>query len=601
MNESGACHKPTRVAIIGSGPRGLSVLERIVHHGQQNPDDRWDLLLFDKHELGPGCHVSDQSRHLLLNTAADQTTIFPKPSEPATSPARHTMTFDQWILDCLEKGRHHDLIVLNNDSPVDSYQPRALFGHYLMDMLSSILAVKSAGTEVQLINAYVHDLSREDDGTWTLQVDNQTYRGVDYVYLCTGHNINLEVAHPGQDGFIGNPFPIQQTMALIPDQSVVALQGLGLTAIDVIAELTQGRGGRFVSDQAGKIRYEPSGREPLLLAYSRTGIPLRSRPVNEKTSIEQRRGKHFTRDAIDRHKQSGKVDFAACLLPLILKDMEDAGHAALTRNASGPERDEAGPEVRPASEQPPFTWETLARTAPPESLATPETFRAYVLDFLTRDMEESTKGNVRSPLKAAYDVLRDHRELMAHAIDFEGLEGTSQTWFYNEFLPVIKRLSVGPPKERIAQLIALVEAGILKMDFGPGARCEKAGQGWQIIAGPWPDYRARADFLIDARLPVNGPGNDPLIRRLVEKGIARYFQNGDYVSDGLEIDRCLQVIDQGGHPVPSLWALGVVTEGTRFYTFFLPRPYGRSRFEDDAETAVASMMEQVTTLAVPAG
>lgn len=112
----------------------------------------------------------------------------------------------------------------------------------------------------------------------------------------------------------------------------------------------------------------------------------------------------------------------------------------------------------------------------------------------------------------------------------------------------------------------------------------------------WPDYRLRADYWVDARLPVNGPGDDPLIARLVEKGVARYFENGPYVSGGLEVDSCLNVVDFTGTPVATLWALGVVTEGTRFYTFFLPRPYARSRFEDDAEIAVRSMIEQVTAL-----
>ena len=50
----------------------------------------------------------------------------------------------------------------------------------------------------------------------------------------------------------------------ISPQAVVAIQGLGLTGHDVIAELTVGRGGRF-AETGSRLRYLPSGREPRLL------------------------------------------------------------------------------------------------------------------------------------------------------------------------------------------------------------------------------------------------------------------------------------------------------------------------------------------------
>ncbi|NGZ99815.1 hypothetical protein G5V59_04410 [Nocardioides sp. W3-2-3] len=57
---------------------------------------------------------------------------------------------------------------------------------------------------------------------------------------------------------------------------VVGVRGLGLTFYDSLALLTEGRGGRYVDDGTA-LRYLPSGNEPLIVAGSRSGVPLRAR------------------------------------------------------------------------------------------------------------------------------------------------------------------------------------------------------------------------------------------------------------------------------------------------------------------------------------
>ncbi|WP_278255872.1 hypothetical protein [Nocardioides convexus] len=54
------------------------------------------------------------------------------------------------------------------------------------------------------------------------------------------------------------------------------MRGLGLTFYDSLALLTEGRGGRYVDDGTA-LRYLPSGNEPLIVAGSRSGVPLRAR------------------------------------------------------------------------------------------------------------------------------------------------------------------------------------------------------------------------------------------------------------------------------------------------------------------------------------
>ncbi len=69
--------KKTTVAIIGMGPRGLSILERIcAQYAQQKQNGHIDIVIIDKNAMGVGAHSLSQPDHLLVNTVACQITLF---------------------------------------------------------------------------------------------------------------------------------------------------------------------------------------------------------------------------------------------------------------------------------------------------------------------------------------------------------------------------------------------------------------------------------------------------------------------------------------------------------------------------------------------
>lgn len=63
-----------QIGIIGAGPRGLSMLERILRNNQTNQS--LQIYLFDV--VGPGGRVwrVDQSTDLLMNSVSQQVTLF---------------------------------------------------------------------------------------------------------------------------------------------------------------------------------------------------------------------------------------------------------------------------------------------------------------------------------------------------------------------------------------------------------------------------------------------------------------------------------------------------------------------------------------------
>lgn len=120
-------------------------------------------------------------------------------------------------------------------------------------------------------------------------------------------------------------------------------------------------------------------------------------------------------------------------------------------------------------EIPEFSWQSLAAPISIKAQKNREAYQIWLRIFLEQDLVEARRGNVDSPLKAACDVLRDVRDNLRNAIDFGALSSDSHRAFMSDFVPVMNRLAVGPPLERIEEWLALAKAGYLDLGFGPGA------------------------------------------------------------------------------------------------------------------------------------
>src|SRR5207302_9168716 len=101
---------------------------------------------------------------------------------------------------------------------------------------------------------------------------------------------------------------------------------------DGLAALAEARGGRFVEDGHGGLRYVASGAEPQLVAGSRSGLPIPARGENQKPPRYRYQPRFLTeanlaaarRRAPDGAAQDGaaqdgaaQLDFRLDLLPLI--------------------------------------------------------------------------------------------------------------------------------------------------------------------------------------------------------------------------------------------------------------------------------------------
>ena len=615
-----------KIAIIGLGPRGLSVFDRILAYARNDASATpLDLYLFDSKEFGPGCHTTDQADHLLVNTVACQMTQFSDDTVRGAGPLLYGPSFADWL------SSNRDASGARAEIDRNGYYSRALFGDYLRWGFEYLKKLAPPHMTIFLHNyAGVDDLSWRDD-QWHVSYDGCAYLA-DFVYLTTGHarkvlsdlerslTQKVDAARAGNPRLqlVLEPYPIRNAVSSVTASDTIAIEGMGLTSFDLIAQLTQGRGGKFEAcgkmQPEGRLRYRASGNEPQILLYSRSGLPLTARAVNQKGVFGQYKPKFLTFakvEALRLEADGGQLDFEKQIIPLLWCDMQFAFYfaylhkrrdkiAALMFSNEFMACENAGARQalidRHIDKHEQLSWKKLVDPVPALALKSRRQYDDWLRGHMWRDFEHACLGNLDGPLKSACDVLRDVRDVVRSAIDFGGLYEHSHRWVLSEFLPIMNRLAVGPPKERIAQLLALMDAGTVRADFGPGARCDlDEGKASFVVHGHWPGESTAANVLVRGRASLPGPLEDksPLMRKLVQRGIVRPFMNGQFHPGGITVDRNMNVVAQDGSAQTTLWALGTLVEGCKFYTFVLPRPGANSTTRVDAGRAVGHMMDAI--------
>jgi len=596
--------KRTSVTIIGMGPRGLSVLERLAAAATAR-HLLLDIILIDPGECGAGVHAARQPHHLLINTLASQVTMFPATGAVAYPPVCATPSLTAWAR---QQGyrrvgeRYYRLGGNGGYDITDSdYLPRSLLGEYLGWAYQQIVAVLPAGVTLTHHRLRAVDMRQQPDNSCVIELDNGYIVLSDFVFLTTGHGSNLPsdldawLAKFAQDharynsklAFMRHVYPVEQ-LTRISSEARVAIQGLGLSAHDVIAELTVGRGGEFIAGEVG-LRYQPSGREPKLTLCSRNCLPYAARGINQKGLDGRHQPRHFTPDAVDALRRqaliargSSQLDFDRELLPLLKREMGEVYRA--TPGAAAIDDDTLFAEL---------LFPLQAR-----QFASLDAFRDYFRNWLQADLAEARKGNLASPAKAATDVLRDVRATLQAAIEHGGLTPSSHRKFLNVYHPAINRAAFGPPLRRNEELLALLDAGVITIDSGPGSRLDiDENDSTYVLNTKFAEGTARqpVDVVVIARLDPFFPETDTslLIRNLLKRGLFRPYYNGVFHPGGIDIDRNGQPLDGQGAVLPNVWALGYPVEGAHYYTHALPRPQMRSRQVLDAERCVAMLMAKI--------
>ncbi|WP_225447789.1 FAD/NAD(P)-binding protein [Streptacidiphilus sp. P02-A3a] len=616
---------PHRIAIVGSGPRGLAVAERIAARlAKARPERRVEISVIDKVQVGAGrIWRTNQDQSFLMNTACGEVTMFSGPPDAGPTRAGAGPSLGEWWA------------ATDPDFPgPGSYAPRGVYGRYLSFYLDAVESSLPATATLRRVSGEVVAVER-DEQDWRLPLADGQVLHADRVVLATGHAVTelsgeqgqlsaFAAAHLGAR-YIRGDSAADMPLASIAPGSRVAVLGMGLSFYDVVAALTAGRGGRFQEDGRGGLRYLPSGREPKLVAGSRSGVPMPARGLNQKQPDWRYQARLFTPERITELRRHGPLDFRAEVWPWLAAELQLVYHATAVRARSGAEAEggyldrvaaavvaagvaAAERVARQEAERlgvdglAPLDVDRLSRPFAGLRFAGPKDFAAALAELLEADIAQARLGNYHGPLKAALDVIRDVRGTLRLAVDYGGLTARShQRDFLGWFAPLGSFLAAGPPVERLAQTLALMNAGVLEI-VGPSVRfAGDADAGAYTASSPQVEGGPQVcPTLIDARIPgvdlVRDPA--PLTGQLVRAGLLTSWTNaaGDEPLDtgGVAVTAApFRPTDLSGAPVAGLYVLGIPTEGQRwFMQLGSTRPGPWTAFTSDADAVAADALTQ---------
>ena len=431
--------------------------------------------------------------------------------------------------------------------------------------------------------------------------------------LTSGHTWNEERIGDSDRVRLLRPYPVEYFDSAVAPDEKIAIAGMGLVGYDLITALTVGRGGTY--DEVGdRLRYVPSGREPDIYVYSRSGVPYCAKSAHGVDPTGDYQPIVCTPTALkEMTNPSGsplrrRVDFRNDLLPPLYAEMQVRYyvHAAFLRSGSSGAslvRDQlqsnwaAGTFARAVDRLEPtyghFDPASVVFADVGARYETSDAYQSHVYEMVETDLRQALAVG-GSPVKAAQEVTRILRDQMRKVIEYGGLSMQSFVDFQSNVRGRINRLEAGPPPLRSQQLLALLDADMVHIPFGPRPDVSVADSGEVIIRSTALDKTSEASVRNVVRghldLPSLARSSSPLLRRLYTKGRLTQFSYGGTAVGSVAISEDFHPYDAEGRLQTGISLLGVLTEGVRYFTHYLPSPRSRLRAVYDAQATVESII-----------
>jgi uncharacterized NAD(P)/FAD-binding protein YdhS len=599
------------VAIVGMGAWGLCVLERTISRARLS-DHPIRVHAIESGVLGGAAYGPGQPDYLVLNNACGQLSLYASP-DSAVTPGYSLSLFEwacsrgyRWVGDQCRIGEGGRPITAGD------YLPRRLMGEYLTWFYETAIRELPPNLEfVRYHSAAVDIVAQGDDRERVVLADGRSIV-VHHVVLTSGHTPNQEPpARPGEVAYRA-AYPIERLAESPAPGETVAVSGMGLVGYDVIAGLTTGRGGAYRDTDDRKV-YLPSGREPVIMLYSRSGMPYCAKSVTGVDPTGDYRPVVCTPEAFaairgDELTPRRKVDLRAELLPLLLAEMRARYYVQAAGVSSGPVYAQ---RTRDRLAQ---AWADGTFDAVTEELAVrhgafdPEEhvfpgengqyassaeYQKHFYAMVEDDLDEALLP-WGSPVKAAQEVLRILRDDIRSIIEFGGLSLGSYVDFKHNVKGRINRLEAGPPLFRSQQLLALMDAGIVQVPFGPDPELRPAANGRVEISSTQLDipHTATVSSVIRGHLDMPSLANSasPLLARLYGRGRLTELRYGTTTVGSVALSEDFHPSDGEGRVQPTISVLGVLTEGARYFTHYLPSPRSRIRAVLDAQACIEAII-----------
>lgn len=607
-----------RIAIVGLGPWGVCALERVVTLAREELPPGVDVAVHVIEPGTPGSGVYDvtQPDYLLLNNPCGQLSLYPFETE-SYQPCYGVGLYD-WAVSRGYRWVGDRCAIDPAGQPIEPHHflPRRLMGEYLQWFYRALLVGAPPSVHVVHHPTSAVDLVARRDGSEEVRLADGGTVVVDHVIVTSGHTANQDVDGSREV----NPYPVGSYVETLPAGAKIAVSGMGLVAIDVVVALTVGRGGEFVEEGDG-LSYRRSGREPELRLYCRSGLPFTAKSVTGADRSTVYKPLICTPEALDAlsGRLNGRrrlVDVRAELLPLLFAEMYARYYAQMAFQESHAAADGAAVRERLraawledrfkdelaslASRFGSFDAEALFFGHQPNYRSS-EDYERWVYQALADDLREAEVPDGASPMKSAAEVFRIYRDAMRSVVELGGLSLDSYLDFNADICSRIHRLVAGPPALRSRQMLALMDAGVVRMPYGPapgrglcvdGADPGIAGRTRISSTAFEQPYADVVDVVIRGHLeePRIAGSASQLLTQLYNRGRVSQFRYGEVAVGSVDLTPDSHPIDIEGQPQLNISMFGVLTEGVRHFTAYIPSPRSRMRAFEDVGACVAELL-----------
>ncbi|MFK0249484.1 FAD/NAD(P)-binding protein [Amycolatopsis azurea] len=613
---------PYVLAVVGAGPRGVGVLERLgANAAELLRGRRLVVHLVDPFPAGPGrVWRYEQSPLLRMNSMPEDVTVFTDDTVRIEGPIHPGPSLIEWARQVregtLEAEVDDSLRAELGALERDHFPTRRLQSAYLAWFHRKILAELPDGIEV--VEHRTRAVRLEDGEPQTLWLEDRAEPlEVDAVLFTVGH---LDAGPDEQEAGLAD-FAVRHGLAYypagytadvdysaIPPGETVLVRGFGLAFVDLMLLLTEGRGGRFEEQACGGLKYHPSGAEPVLHIGSRRGVPYHAKIGYRLRGKPSRLPRFFDAYAIEKLCTApGPIDFRRDVWPLISKElawayyselftahpervrMDFAVFADAFADAAPGEIDELVAKAVPAPDDR-LDLDRLDRPMAGAEFGTAEEYGKELREYVEADLSRRADAEYSADLGAFTALLSVMGQLPA-LVQTGRLDAVSQLsdldgWFLGFF----SYFASGPPPRRLEELLALQEAGLVSF-LGAETRVSADEERRAFVAsGASFPGETEARTLVEARLPEPSitRASDVLLRQLRDSGAL----GEESVLDAVTGERLLagrihtrvsdgRMLDGEGRPHPRRFALGPHTSARSAGAFTRPRTNAISFRQND--------------------
>ncbi|NMO91431.1 FAD/NAD(P)-binding domain-containing protein [Actinomycetospora sp. TBRC 11914] len=555
------------IVIVGGGPRGTGILERLAASAPEHGVDAehpLDVHLVDPYPPGAGrIWRTAQSELLWMNSMAADVTMYTDDTVRCTGPVVPGPSLIEWAEqvrdgelpgESVPEGRVGDEVRALRP---DTFPTRQLQSHYLDFVLRRVLDTLPEGLRVHVHRGRATDVV--DGDVRRVRIDDADGTSIvvdaDAVVLASGHldatPSDDEAAIVETAGRLGlQYFPPEQTtdsdLDAIPAGRTVIARGMGLAFVDLMVLLYEGRGGRFVEDPdgdddgsgRGRLDYVPSGREVHLQVGSGRGVPYHAKTEYTLRGPRPPLPRFFGPDQVEELLGHGEVSLREDVWPLIAKEVgwgwyhelhhghpdrvtttwDDFAERYAALDWYSAEREALVAEAVPA-ESDRLDFERLDRPldgvcADLDTLQ--KHLREYVADDLARHVDPAHTAELGA-FTALLSAYMTSGELSSRGGLTQRSRAYDLTWWQNLF----SSMASGPPGPRLRQLLALSRAGFVTF-LGAGLQVEIDEGAREFVAtGASLQGEVRATTFVDARLASASVRRtlDPMLASLVHHGV----------------------------------------------------------------------------------